>query len=119
MTAQNPTPDLDLRTLPASRWRKARASSDTGGQCIELAALSAVEWRKATASGDTGGQCVELAAVSAADWRKATASTDTGGECVELAGLSGAVAVRDSKDLSGPVLAFPRETFAAFLDTLR
>ena len=42
-----------------------------------------------------------------AEWRKARMSGDTGGGCVEVAtNLIGVVAVRDSKDPSGPVLVF-------------
>lgn len=49
------------------------------------------------------------------DWRKATASGNNG--CVELAPLpGGGVAVRDSKDLAGPVLAFTRHEWVSFLD---
>jgi predicted secreted Zn-dependent protease len=49
------------------------------------------------------------------DWRKATASAN--GNCVEVAALpEGGVAVRDSKDRSGPVLSFTRPEWVAFLD---
>ncbi len=49
------------------------------------------------------------------DWRKASASAN--GSCVEVAPLpDGGVAVRDSKDRSGPVLGFTRQEWAAFLD---
>lgn len=49
------------------------------------------------------------------DWRKATASG--GGGCVEVAPLpDGGVAVRDSKDQSGPVLTFNRREWVSFLD---
>ncbi|MER5598050.1 DUF397 domain-containing protein [Streptomyces sp. NPDC002265] len=51
------------------------------------------------------------------NWRKSSYSSDQGGECVEIAELLGAaVAVRDSKDLAGPVLRFKPSAFAAFLD---
>jgi Domain of unknown function (DUF397) len=40
-----------------------------------------------------------------AQWRKSTRSGDNGGACVEVArNLPGIVAVRDSKNLNGPVL---------------
>jgi hypothetical protein len=43
--------------------------------------------------------------LSRADWRKASYSNSNGGNCVEVArNLPGAVAVRDSKDPSGPAL---------------
>jgi hypothetical protein len=48
-------------------------------------------------------------------WRKASASGATG--CVEVAPLpAGGVAVRDSKDVTGPVLEFTRVEWVAFLD---
>ena len=48
-------------------------------------------------------------------WRKARASASNG--CVEIAPLpGGGVAVRDSKDPAGPVLAFTRHEWASFLD---
>lgn len=48
-------------------------------------------------------------------WRKSSYSGDNGGNCVEVArNLPGTVAVRDSKDPAGPVLAFSRDEWAAF-----
>jgi hypothetical protein len=49
-------------------------------------------------------------------WRKASYSGDQGGNCVEVASLPSAVAVRDSKDPAGPVLALAPAAFATFLD---
>jgi hypothetical protein len=50
------------------------------------------------------------------DWRKSTFSNGSGGACVEVANLAdGAIAVRDSKDRTGPVLAFTRAEWNAFL----
>ncbi|MEV7284391.1 DUF397 domain-containing protein [Streptomyces sp. NPDC093252] len=37
------------------------------------------------------------------------------GECVEVACLPGAVAARDSKNPTGPVLVFAREDWAGFI----
>jgi hypothetical protein len=51
-------------------------------------------------------------------WRKATASANGG--CVEVAPLpGGGVAVRDSKDPSGPVLRYTPREWHAFLDGAR
>jgi len=48
-------------------------------------------------------------------WRKSTRSGN--GECVEVAdNLPGVVGVRDSKDPTGPVLAFEPRTWRAFVD---
>ncbi|MGH3387662.1 MAG: DUF397 domain-containing protein [Actinomadura sp.] len=35
-------------------------------------------------------------------WRKNSRSTGQGGDCVEVAGLRGRIAVRDSKNPTGP-----------------
>ncbi|MCF3131385.1 DUF397 domain-containing protein [Streptomyces olivochromogenes] len=51
------------------------------------------------------------------NWRKSSYSGDQGGNCVEVAELPGAaVAVRDSKNSTGPILAFEPATFTAFLN---
>ena len=57
------------------------------------------------------------AALATANWRKSTYSGDQGA-CVELATVPNLVAVRDSKDPAGPVLAFTRREWTAFLDGL-
>ena len=55
-----------------------------------------------------------------AQWRKSTYSGGNGGNCVEVArNLPGIVAVRDSKDSSGPVLSFPPDEWAAFTAGVR
>jgi hypothetical protein len=49
-------------------------------------------------------------------WRKASYSSGNGGNCVEVArNLPGVVAVRDSKDPSGPALTFTPDQWRAFL----
>jgi Domain of unknown function (DUF397) len=52
-----------------------------------------------------------------ADWRKGRESGNNG--CVEVAFVEGGVAVRDSKDRSGPVLLFTAHEWAAFLNGVR
>jgi hypothetical protein len=63
-------------------------------------------WRKSSYSGGNGG-CVEVA------WRKSSFSGGNG-DCVEVA-VATTVAVRDSKNSSGPVLDFPFAQWCAFL----
>jgi Domain of unknown function (DUF397) len=54
--------------------------------------------------------------VDGAIWHKSSRSGDNGGACVEVArNLPGIVAVRDSKDASGPVLAIAPDDWRAFL----
>ncbi|MFV2018945.1 DUF397 domain-containing protein [Micromonospora sp. LOL_023] len=71
-----------------------------------------LQWRKPSRSTDTGGNCVEVAA----EWRKSSRSGDTGGDCVEVAGnVPGRVLVRDSKDRDGGTLAFSPTAWTTFL----
>ncbi|MGH3322760.1 MAG: DUF397 domain-containing protein [Streptosporangiaceae bacterium] len=72
-----------------------------------------VKWRKSSRStGD--GNCVEVAPV----WRKSGRSTGNGA-CVEVAAVGRAIAVRDSKDRTGPVFAFDERDWAAFVGALK
>ncbi|GHJ14207.1 DUF397 domain-containing protein [Micromonospora sp. AKA38] len=57
--------------------------------------------------------------LSSARWRKSSRSNGQGAACVEVAdGMIGVVAVRDSKDPAGPVLAFAPDAWRAFVDRL-
>ncbi|MEU5906220.1 DUF397 domain-containing protein [Micromonospora sp. NPDC047467] len=54
--------------------------------------------------------------LNGARWRKSSRSSGNGGACVEVAdNLPGVVGVRDSKDPSGPVLAFAPTAWRAFV----
>jgi len=58
--------------------------------------------------------------LSHAEWRKSSRSNGNGGACVEVArNLVGVVAVRDSKDIDGPVLVFPPGDWTAFLGRVK
>ncbi len=50
------------------------------------------------------------------DWRTSSFSNGAGGMCVEAAAFDGGVVVRDSADPDGPVLAFSKAEWAAFVD---
>jgi uncharacterized protein DUF397 len=49
-------------------------------------------------------------------WRKSSRSSEAS-NCVEVA-FTPAVAVRDSKNATGPTLDYPRGTWSAFLNVL-
>jgi hypothetical protein len=57
----------------------------------------------------------ELAALS---WVKARASTYNG-QCVEIASAPGKIAIRDSKNPTGPILVYTPAEFKAFLISVR
>ena len=69
-------------------------------------------WRKSSYSGEPNTDCVEMA------WRKSSYSADPNGDCVEVAPTVPGVLVRDSKNSTGPVLAFPVVQWRAFLGAL-
>ncbi|MGW7449093.1 DUF397 domain-containing protein [Kitasatospora sp. NPDC054795] len=48
-------------------------------------------------------------------WFKSSYSGNEGGACIEVAGTPDVVHVRDSKDKSGPQLAFEPTAWAAFV----
>lgn len=58
--------------------------------------------------------------LSRAVWRKSSFSNANGGACVEVAdNLPGVVAVRDSKNPSGPVLVLPAGQWRVFVTAIR
>ncbi|MFE2611741.1 DUF397 domain-containing protein [Streptomyces mirabilis] len=84
---------MAINAIPTrARWRKSSYSSDQGGDCIECAPLGLLTWRKSTHSGDQGGSCVEIAETPSAT-----------------------IAVRDSKNPAGPILAIAPAAFATFV----
>lgn len=52
-------------------------------------------------------------------WRKASRSNESGDDCVEVASLRSAVALRDSKDPSGPKIIVSRSDFRHLAETLK
>ena len=50
----------------------------------------------------------------AVTWRKSSYSGNNGGDCVEVGTATPMIAVRDSKDPHGPVLAFSPQTWRRF-----
>ncbi|NSC23345.1 DUF397 domain-containing protein [Streptomyces albus subsp. chlorinus] len=54
---------------------------------------------------------------AALEWTKSSYSSNEGPACVEVAATPGAVHVRDSKNVTGPRLAFAADTWADFLSS--
>ena len=57
--------------------------------------------------------------VTSVAWRTSSYSGDNGGTCVEVGTAGPAVAVRDSKDPDGPLLAFPAGTWTEFAERVK
>jgi len=55
----------------------------------------------------------------AVTWRKSSYSGNNGGQCVEVGTAAQLIAVRDSKDPDGSVLAFAANTWAAFAERVK
>jgi hypothetical protein len=70
-------------------------------------------WRRSSYSGGGTGNCVEVA------WRKSSYSGGGTGECVEVAYAVDGVAVRDSKNVSGPTITMTPAAWRAFVATTR
>jgi predicted secreted Zn-dependent protease len=53
--------------------------------------------------------------IPSSEWRKAQMSVNNGA-CVEIASVGGLVAIRDSKNPSGPILSLTRTEWNSFLN---
>ena len=92
--------------LSGVNWHKSSYSSSNGA-CGEVG----MAWHKSSYSGSNGGNCVEVGV----GWGKSSYSGSNGGDCVEVARqVPAVVAVRDSTDPDGPVLAFSAGEWQAF-----
>src|SRR5215469_5228037 len=121
-------------------WRRSSYSGDAGN-CVEAAVLGSAQWHKSNYSGSSdncveaavlgsarrhnsshsgsAGNCVEAAVLGSAR-RHNSSYSGNAGECVEVgSSMSDALAVRDSKDPSGPALVFTRDEWAAFVARIR
>ncbi len=79
--------------------------------------VSGARWHKSSRSTDVAN-CVEVAFLDGARWRKSSRSTDKS-NCVEVAFAGPVVALRDSKNPTGSVLAVPPSSWTAFTTALR
>ncbi|WP_018656017.1 DUF397 domain-containing protein [Actinomadura flavalba] len=52
-------------------------------------------------------------------WRKSSRSLNNGGDCIEVATAPATIAVRDSKNPSGPNLLVTREGFRHFAEAIK
>jgi len=57
--------------------------------------------------------------MTSATWRKSSYSGNNGGNCIEVGTVSRVIAVRDSKDPQGPVLAFGAKDWQRFTDGVK
>jgi hypothetical protein len=57
--------------------------------------------------------------ITGISWRTSSYSGDNGGNCVEVGIAVPAIAVRDSQDRDGPVLAFTARTWASFAERVK
>jgi hypothetical protein len=53
------------------------------------------------------------------NWRKSTRSSNGGATCVELARTPRSIAVRDSKDTTGPYIELSRRSLGRLLSDVR
>lgn len=74
---------------------------------------SGAEFRKSSFSGGANNSCVELG------WRKSSFSGGASGSCVEVARAARVFGVRDSKNVSGPVLMLGESQGLAFLAAVK
>ncbi|MEV0884833.1 DUF397 domain-containing protein [Streptomyces microflavus] len=72
---------------------------------------STLRWFTSSYSSESGGNCIEVAF----DWRTSSYSNASGGECVEVASCPHAVHVRDSKVTDGPAFAVAPDAWSAFV----
>ncbi|MER6597382.1 DUF397 domain-containing protein [Streptomyces sp. CS149] len=72
---------------------------------------STLRWFKSSYSSESGGNCIEVAI----DWRTSSYSNASGGDCVEVAACPHSVHVRDSKVSDGPVFAVAPDAWSAFV----
>ncbi|AZM46431.1 DUF397 domain-containing protein [Streptomyces sp. WAC 06738] len=72
---------------------------------------SDLAWFKSSYSSPSGDNCIEVAV----SWRKSSHSSGSSGDCVEVAACPSVVHVRDSKDKTGPQLAFTPDAWADFV----
>ncbi|MFI7893412.1 DUF397 domain-containing protein [Streptomyces sp. CACIS-1.16CA] len=70
-----------------------------------------LRWFKSSYSSESGGNCIEVAF----DWRTSSYSSGSGGNCVEVAACPHSVHVRDSKVTDGPVFAVAPDAWSAFV----
>jgi hypothetical protein len=79
----------------------------------EMPHMAQRSWRKSSYSGSSGtNSCLEVS------WQKSSYSGGSGTDnCVEVAFVDSAVGVRDSKNTSGPALAFSPAAWRGFVTT--
>ena len=96
------------RDLSRVKWRKARRSSDNGGNCVEVGV-----WRKSSYSSANGGDCIEVAVIDKSH-PNSRGTEDLFAEAPHKAGHDRLYVIRDSKNPDGPKLYFTPAEWEAF-----
>ncbi|MFC5197973.1 DUF397 domain-containing protein [Streptomyces kaempferi] len=75
---------------------------------------STLRWFKSSYSSDSDGECLEVAYT----WRKSSYSNDSGGQCVEVSPCPHAIHIRDSKNPAGPALSVTPVAWRRFAESV-
>lgn len=67
----------------------------------------------------TGMSSMITNATQVTGWRRSTKCDNSGPNCVEVASHAGGVALRDSKNPTGPALMFTGSEIGAFLEAVK
>jgi hypothetical protein len=89
------------------RWFKSSYSSDSGGECLEVA----YAWQRSSYSDSGGGNCLEVAH----GWKTSSHSDSSGGNCVKGSPCPHSIHIRDSKNPTGPTLTVSPASWSALL----
>ncbi|MEU4493449.1 DUF397 domain-containing protein [Streptomyces sp. NPDC023998] len=68
-------------------------------------------WFKSSYSSGDSGDCVEVAL----SWHKSSYSSGSGDDCVEVATCPTTIHIRDSKNTTGPQVAFSPAAWTVFI----
>ncbi|MFG2183376.1 DUF397 domain-containing protein [Streptomyces abikoensis] len=99
-------------------WRKSSFSTDSEGNCVEMARLDDRIAIRESDAPTTVLQTRGRSVVALIEWQKSSFSTDSEGDCVELRRHGGRVAIRES-DAPATVVATTPPRLRALLAALK